>query len=655
MKRQIFLFVVATAISIFAGDLKLNSLFSDDMVLQRGQVLSVYGEAKPGSEVSIRFIGKDFSTKSEESGDWKVQIGEYSAGGPYEMQISSNEKTITLTNLMIGDVWICSGQSNMNMPLAGWGRVLNYENEIANADYPNIRLLTIPLTLAPSPQQKVDTDGWKVCSPKNVENFSAVGYFFGRDVYKETNVPIGLIHVSKGGTPVETWMCEAALSDRPDLSEKIEWVKKSDNALYKNLKSDYKNAYKEWLARLDENDPGYTENVKWYSEEIDISEWETMPLPGAWEGSIGDYDGVIWFAKEVDIPESWSDEEIIVNLGPIQDYDRTYVNGEYVGDQTSRNSLSRYIVKPGLFRAGKNRIVTRVLDMYGAGGLWGKYDNFEVRSASGKTISLKGDWFYKKGVDLTVYTEKPPKAPNPDRNPMILFNGMVSPILDVRAAGVIWYQGESNSRNAYQYREMFPRMITHWRDHFNNDKMVFYFVQLANYTLNGYNVDTEVWATLRESQAAALLLPNTEMATAIDIGDPFDVHPRNKQEVGKRLALKALHNYYEKDIPFSGPVYKSVSFKGNKAIVSFDYTYNGFSVNDNKPIREFELAGDDEKFYPASAEISGDKIIVISPDVPNPAAVRYAWKNYPLVNLYNSAGLPIYPFRTDNYKLPEQE
>ncbi|GJQ62380.1 MAG: 9-O-acetylesterase [Melioribacteraceae bacterium] len=654
MKRLVSILFVATAMSFFAGDLKINSLYSDNMVLQRGESLTISGEAEPDSAVEVMFNGRVFTNQADKSGNWSIDIGEHKEGGPYELVVSSKNKSITLKNILIGDVWLCSGQSNMNMPLAGWGRVLNYEEEISNADYPEIRLLKIPLTLAPEPRKNIKTKGWEVCSPESIEDFSAVGYFFGRKIHRETDVPIGLVHVSKGGTPVETWMCEEALSDRNDLKNKIEWVKASDSDLYKKLNSDYKKDFFEWLKELNENDAGYTGDTKWFELELDVSGWNTMPLPGAWEDSIGEFDGVVWFAKEVNIPESWLVNDITIDIGPVQDMDITYVNGEKAGHQMSRNSLSRYVVKPGVFKAGKNRIVTRVLDLYGSGGLWGKYDKFELKSADGQIISLEGDWFYKKAVDLTEYDEEPPKRPNPDRYPTILFNGMITPLSDMRSAGVIWYQGESNTRNAFQYREMFPRMIKHWRTHFDNEDLHFYFVQLANYALSSYNVDGEIWGTLRESQAKALVLENTGMATAIDIGDPFDVHPKNKQEVGRRLALKALKNYYKIDLPFNGPVYKDVEFKDDKAIVSFDFVYDGLRVSDSKDIREFKIAGEDENFYPAHAEISGDKIVLWSNEVENPIAVRYAWKNYPLVNLYNSPGLPVYPFRTDNFKIEGQ-
>jgi len=621
------------------------------MVMQRNQEILIKGKADAGKTVSVSFQEKNKSAIADQHGNWKVNIGRFTEGGPHELVIKCEEDSIILKNVMVGDVWICSGQSNMNMPLAGWGRVNNYEEEIKNANFPSIRLMTIPLTLAAEPQSEVNTKGWDVCSPETIANFTAAGYFFGREVYKNTNVPIGLIHVSKGGTPIETWMCEDALGDRKDLKKKISQVKRSTESYIKKIKKEYKNELEDFLEYTLEIDPGYTSDPKWYKIENNYSNWKKMNLPGVWETELGNYDGIVWFSKEVEIPENWLGNDITLDLGPVQDYDITYFNSKRIGDQPSRNNISIYSVDKKLVKPGKNRITVRVLDFYGAGGLWGVFDKFELRNVTGESISLTGTWEYKPSLQLKEIDREVPKNPNPDRYPMILFNGMISPLLEYRVAGVVWYQGESNSRNAYQYREMFPRMINHWREHFNNPRLNFYFVQLANYSLGGYNIDREIWATLRESQAAALKLPNTGMATAIDLGNEYDVHPKNKQEVGRRLALQALHGYYGQEIPFSGPVYESYEITGEKIVLTFSNLYDGFKIKDGELPREFEIAGGDEKFYPAIAEIASDKIVVSSKSVKYPVAVRYAWKNNPNVNLYNSVNLPLYPFRTDNFDL----
>lgn len=641
--------------TINGQQLKVNSLFSDNMVLQRNQNITVWGTSKPGDEIFVSFMKDKYSAQADSSGSWEIKIGNYKAGGPYEMNISSGDEHINFKNILIGDVWICSGQSNMNMPMAGWGRVADYEEEISKADYPKIRLLTIPLTLAPEPQQTVDCGGWDICTPENIEQFSAAAYYFGKEVFEKTNIPIGLLHVSKGGTPVESWMCQQALSDREDLKEKINFVKEGNNNLYNKLNSDYKKEFKNWLSYLKSNDLGYLSKPAWYDKSINISGWEQMELPQVWENVLGKFDGVVWFAIDINIPESWLGSDLILNLGPTQDLDIAYFNGKEVGAQSSRNSLSIYTVDKNLVNQGENRIAVRVLDMYGAGGLWGRFDKFEITNLKNEKISLKGNWHYKQSVNLEVLANQPPDRPNPDRYPTILFNGMISPLLNVRNAGVIWYQGESNGSNAFQYRKMFPRLIEHWRNHFKNPEQRFYFVQLANYMKRAVSPVDEKWSVIRESQAAALNLENTGIASAIDIGDEFDVHPKNKKEVGRRLALNALHNYYNLDVPFSGPVYKSFEVNSNKAIISFDNIYSGLKTNDGNPPREFEIAGADKIFFNADAEIKGNEIIVFSEKVSNPVVVRYAWKNNPNVNLYNSEMLPALPFRTDNWKVVTED
>lgn len=650
MKKLIFLIWVVACACLYSQTLSINTLFSDNMVLQRNEELSIYGKATPESEVTVTFHDKTYSSETSSNGEWNVELESYKEGGPFILSVSAGSEKIELKNIMIGDVWICSGQSNMNMPLEGWGRVKDYKEEIKNADYPEIRLLTIPLTMAAEPQKEVDTDGWKICTPENIENFSAVSYFYGRKLYQETNVPIGLLHVSKGGTPVESWMCEEDLSDREDLQEKIEIVKKSTPEEITKKKKEYKANYNAWVEGLEKFDVGLTGEVKYYDEDYDFASWSTMYQPGVWETTIGDYDGVVWFAREIELPETWAGNDVTVDIGPVQDYDITYFNGEKIGDQPKRNDLSIYNVEGKFVKSGKNRIAVRILDNYGSGGMWGRFDKFEIRNnKTGEAVSLAGNWHYKPVLSIDELEQQPPQQYNPDRMPITLFNGMISPILGVRAAGVIWYQGESNTKTPYSYREMFQRMITSWRKHFNNDDMYFYFVQLANYTSIGTPGYEHIWGVLRESQASALKLEKTGMATAIDLGDEFDVHPKNKQEVGRRLALNALHSYYGKDVVFSGPVFREAEQKGDTLFLSFDYVYDGFKISDGKPIREFTIAGEDGKFYEAKAFISGERIGVCSEKVKNPKDVRYAFLNYPLVNLYNSEGLPVYPFRTDEY------
>jgi sialate O-acetylesterase len=652
--KRITTILILISIPLYGSHLKVNSLFGNNMVIQHSKTFSIWGTSQPMELVEVQFLGDTFTVNSDKDGRWIIELISYDIGGPYELNIKSDEEIIKYRNVMIGDVWLCSGQSNMNMPLAGWGRVLNYEEEIANAVYPNIRLLTIPLTIAATPQDEVSTDGWDVCSPETIADFSAVAYFFAREVYNKTGVPIGLVHSSKGGTPIESWMCEDALEDRDDLQETIEVVKTSSEEIYKNLRHNYKVEFKKWYNSLADIDLGYNDSPEWFNVNKDLHEWEEMNLPSAWEKQIGKYDGIVWFTRDVVIFDSLIEQSAKLNLGPIQDYDITYFNGQRIGQQNSKNSISVYDIPLELIRKGKNRIVVRVLDLYGPGGLWGVNDKFELKFENGTTIDLSGEWRYKQSLELTKLEKQPPTRVNPDRNPTVLFNGMISPLKDINLAGVLWYQGESNSRNAYQYRFMFERMINHWREHFSNTDLHFYFVQLANYKNRALTPVDAAWAVLRESQSRVLTLKNTGMASAIDIGDQYDVHPKNKQEVGRRLALNALNIYYGKDVAYSGPVYDSMEIEGDTVKISFNHVYDHLNISQRETLNEFTIAGSDKVFHNASAKIIGRTVYVYSSNVTNPVAVRYAWQDNPDVNLYNSEGLPAYPFRTDKWKVVTQ-
>ena len=620
------------------------------MVLQRDEQIVFSGNCSPNQAVQLRFNEKNFQSTSDESGKWSLILPPHLAGGPFDLVFSSGNEKIELTNVLFGDVWIASGQSNMNMPMAGWGRVANYEDEIANARYPEIRLLTIPLTLAESPRNSVITDGWQTCTPENIGGFSATAYFFARELAIRTGIPIGVIHVSKGGTPIEAWMCSEALQDYDYLQEKIEFIANGSPEKFKQINDDYRRERKLWYSHTKDIDPGFSENVKWFSNDYDFSSWRKVYTPQVWENVIGNFDGIVWYKKIVNLPKSWEGADLTLDLGPVQDYDITYFNGTQVGEQLKRDNLSVYSVPKNLVKAGKNVITVRVLDMYGNGGLWGRFDNFEIRKDELHRILLKGEWHLKPALKLGELDRKPPQSPKLDRYPTVLFNGMISPLLETKAAGVIWYQGESNSGKAFEYRETFKRMITHWRGHFNNPSMPFFFVQLASYKTRELSPDPyAAWGVLRESQAEALELPNTGMATAIDIGDDTDVHPKNKQEVGRRLALCALNSVYGFNVESTGPLFREMKTEGNKIRLYFDHA-EGLQTTDRLPPREFIISDNDGKFFIAETAIEKSTILVWSDEVKQPKAVRYAWQYNPDVNLINSAGLPALPFRTDKPK-----
>ncbi len=625
----------------------VSEIFSDNMIFQKGKNIVIWGEGKPEEIVEIIFNSESKRSTVDSSGNWKVSFDPMKYGGPYEMKIIS-EDTLRFKNIFIGEVWVCSGQSNMNMPLGGWGRVNNYKEEIASADFDSIHILTIPLNLKRSPASKVKTSGWKVCNPETIENFSAVAYFFGRELYRKLKVPIGLVSVSKGGTPIESWMNAETLSDMEEYKPVLDSVSKMTALDFDSINSNYKLNYLSWLDEIDKVDSGFTQQLQWYGN-INTKNWKRMTIPTVWENAgLPDYDGVVWFKKKIIIPDNWEGKDLILSLGAIQDYDITFINGNKVGEQLRRNHQSVYIIDKSLIDTNEIEITVRILDNYGVGGIWDKPEEIFISNGEEK-ITLAGEWLYKPSVEFTN-DNYPPENPNPHKLPTVLYNGMINPLTKFPVGGIIWYQGESNAREAYRYGELFSKMISDWRGEWDDPNLPFYFVQLAGYKEKKKTPEADAWAELREAQSSALKLENTGMATAIDIGDEVDVHPKNKQEVGRRLSLIALNKNYGKNIEYSGPVFRDYQIIEGKAIIEFSNNF-GLHTSDGNTPAGFALAGKDSVFYWAEAEIEDEKIIVWSDSVAVPTAVRYCRQSNPDCNLYNDAGLPALPFRTDNYPL----
>lgn len=622
----------------------LPSVFSDNMVLQQKANASIWGWADAGKKITIitSWNSKQYITTTDVKGNWKVKVTTPIFGGPYSISISDGAE-LKLNNVLIGDVWICSGQSNMEMPLAGWGKIQNYEKEIADANYPNIRLLqadhitsNIPLDNA-----KVQNGGWQPCNPQYIAEFSSTAYFFAREVYSKTKIPIGLIHTSWGGTIAEAWTSGESLKKMPDFApavEKIEASGKTTSAV------PYEQKFQNWMKLVSDKDLGSQSGKNWIL--ADASTWQTMNLPTAWEDAgLKDLDGIVWFTKKVDVPQSWVGKEAKLSLGLIDDNDVTWINGVKVGETQGYNQARKYSIPNNVLKVGENTITVRVFDNGGGGGLYGDAKDMNLMGSSNESISLGGDWKYKVGLDFKNIEPAPASDNNPNR-PTVLYNAMIYPFLQFSIKGAIWYQGESNADRAYQYRELFPTMIKDWRQKFGQGDFPFYFVQLANFMKQEDQPTESAWAELREAQLQTLSLPNSGMATIIDIGDAKDIHPKNKQEVGRRLGLIADANVYGQKNIFSGPVYKTQKIEGKQIKLSFNYA-EGIKSADGNELKGFAIAGADKKFYWAKAVIQGNQILVSSDQVSNPVSVRYAWENNPTVNLTNSSNLPASPFRTD--------
>lgn len=626
---SMFLFGIAVNLQ---ATVTLPRIFSDKMVLQRDVTLQVWGWADAGEKISVVFDRATYRVKADKSGRWIAALKPVPAGGPYEMKITGKSNVVTLKDILVGDVWVGSGQSNMEWTMKD---TQNATEEIAKANYPKIRLFTVTKTMSYQPQKDLAGGEWMECNPENTRDFSAVAYFFGRKLNLELDVPIGLINTSWGGTNIQTWMSW-------DLMSKKDKYKNIDIAKLAVSESEVKQKQAKFKEAM-LHEKGLAE--KWY-ESRNTTGWKTIRLPQMWEQTeIGNADGYVWFRKEFQVSDPIG-QKVQVSLGPIDDQDQTYLNGEQIGTLQVYNQPRVYDVKPGLLKQGVNTIVIRVLDTGGGGGVFGKPDQMFVDTGHDK-ISLAGDWNYKSSV---LNTEFGIADAGPNSFPSLLYNAMVAPFIQFPIKGVIWYQGESNTFEAYHYRTLFKEMITDWRSKWKSD-FTFLWVQLANFMAPDSVPAQSAWAELREAQSMTLSLPKTGQAVIIDIGEENDIHPRNKKDVGYRLALAALKVAYGKDLVYSGPVYKSMEKTGDRIQLSFSDTGSGLWIRDKYGyVKGFAIAGEDKKFVWAMAHVEGNKIVVYSPQVKDPVAVRYAWANNPDdANVYNKEGLPASPFRTDTW------
>jgi sialate O-acetylesterase len=633
-----------------------NQMFTNNMVLQQQTTVKIWGKADANVKITVKGSwGVEATCKTDTKGNWLAELPTIIAGGPYELSILSGAIVKTYTNVMLGEVWVCSGQSNMEMPLAGnWAHVNNANQEAAAANYPNIRLFTVQKNIAFNPIDTITTQGWLPCDSNTVKEFSATAYFFGRKLNQDLNVPIGLIHTSWGGTVAEAWTSKASLLALPDFAERAEQIS-ALNASYDSLERKFEADTKQMQDEILTADPGFDADKAVYAySDLDDSDWFPMDLPRMWEDTeLGNYDGSTWYRKTITVSAAMAKQKLSLCYGAPDDWDEAWVNGVKVGENKVWGQLREYPIPDGLIKSGKNLITLRVYDYKGGGGFMGETKDYFLLAENGQKIPLAKGWLTKKGFDFKDIHTHPVSAMNPNQ-PTVLYNAMIHPLLPYTIKGAIWYQGESNSGRAYQYRELFKTMITDWRKVWGVGNFPFYFVQLANYMARNETPVDDTWAELREAQTIALELPNTGMAVTIDIGNPLDIHPGNKQDVGGRLALNALAKTYGHEIPYMGPLYKSFEVIDKTIELSFDFVYQGLAVANGNELIGFAIAGADKEFHWANATIKGDKIRVSSPKVDKPVAVRYAWSSNPACNLVNTAGLPASPFRTDNWKLITQ-
>ena len=626
----------------------LPSVFTDNMVLQQKTDITFYGDATKNKQLTVKtgWNGKEYYTEADGQGKWSLKIPTPAAGGPYEITFSDGKK-LQLKNVMIGEVWFCSGQSNMEMPVAGWGKVMNYEQEIAEAAYPAIRLFQVKKNTSLAPLKEVESTlgGWQECSSATVPEFSALAYFYARALWKELNVPIGVIDCTWGGTPSEAWTSHETLRQVMGFREEMDKLERLGFDPNR-MEQAYSEERAHWQSLFTEKDKGM-ENGKlcWTAPSLSEEDWQTISLPGYWEGKgLKDFDGIIWFRRSLEIPAEWAGKPLTLRLGMIDDEDITYFNGVEIARGAGYMTPRTYTIPAKLVKAGKAVLAVRVSDFGGEGGIHGKAEELYVE-ADGKRICLAGEWKYRIGPALKGFPPAPVSPIQSSSYPTVLFNAMVKPWTAFPIKGVIWYQGEANVGRPEQYGDLFPALITDWRRQWRSD-FPFYFVQLANFMESKEIQPDSEWAALREAQTKALKLDQVGMAVTIDIGLADDIHPKNKQEVGRRLALVALAGSYGKNVSGSAPVFRNYRIKGDKMELDFGQKQDGFQIK-GTTLKGFTIAGPDRVFYPAEAMVQNGKIIVFSPEVSIPLAARYGWADNPDCNLYGENGLPVAPFRTD--------
>ncbi len=640
--KNIILTIFCLFINYLAlAEVRLPKLFADHAVLQRDAPIPVWGWAEKGEKITVSLNGQVQKTVADKNGKWRVRLSAMSAGGAYTLTIKGKNE-INLTDIWIGEVWICSGQSNMEFSMKD---TKNAPWEIQNANFPQIRQFFVPREGSIKPKDDISGGNWAVCSPKTVSDFTAVGYFFARQLHQELNVAIGLINTSWGGTCAEVWTSGESLLASEDYKNLVPSPAMDWEASLKK-----ENQKREFVQQIIDKEGLPSKEVEelFYKTDLNDSDWRVTPLPDRDDKNLfTTLNGTIWYRRNFELPANFTPTEAKLSLCQVHDQDVTYINGQKIDKQLADYPSKIYQVPENVLKAGTNSIAIRLTDWWSEGGFLGDKKDFNL---SGKDfyISLAGDWKYKI-VDKTFLL--PP--PDPNRFPALLFNGMINPLIPYGIKGAIWYQGESNVEWAVQYKQIFPMMIRDWRKHWKQGDFPFLFVQLANFGEQAEKSDQSNWAELREAQTQTLSLPNTGMAVTIDIGEAKDIHPRNKQDVGKRLAMNALKQFYGKSIVGESPMYESMKIEGSKAILTFKNVGSGLMSKDKYGyLKNFAVAGIDQKFYWAKAWIENGKVVVFSEQVPVPVAVRYAWDNCPAeANLYNHEGFPACPFRTDTWKL----
>jgi sialate O-acetylesterase len=645
--KYIQAFILAAISCSALAEVRMPAIFGDNMVLQQKSPVAVWGWAEPGEKVEVKgswgwFGSTTVATKADENGCWKVKIKTPSASTKTSTLTVKGTNEIIFRDVLIGEVWVCSGQSNMEYEFRWLGDKANLENA-RNSLNNEIRFFEVEHKTSTVPLD--DCQGnWSKCYPDNTLTFSAVAYYFGKRLNDELGVPVGLISTNWGGTIAEAWTSKETLENFKEFAPTLKII---DNP------AEMEKAYREGVVQWEKTVAGYDsgEQSSWQMPGFDDSAWKTMSQPCEWGSTeFKDFDGIVWFRRTTSIPPSWAKRDLELHLGPIDDIDTVWFNGVKLGSTSEWLTQRVYTIPESAIKVGRNVIAVRIVDTGGDGGFRGSAEDMRIGpiGADVKTCAtVAGDWKYMGGKAGAVPARFPVLAFNGPNHPTLLYNAMINPIVPYGIAGAIWYQGESNCSAYMLYRDLFPAMITDWREKWQLGNFPFYYVQIAPYI---YDAGTRSEA-LRESQMLTLdRLDNVGMAVTMDIGMKNNIHPKNKVDVGDRLARWALNNHYGKKMPYSGPIYDSMAVEGNKIRISFKYAGSGLKAT-NGELKNFVIAGSNGKFVPAQAEIDGETVVVWSDSVKEPVAARYAWSNWVVGDLFNGDGLPASSFRTDDYPL----
>jgi sialate O-acetylesterase len=646
MRRLLIVLLIIVNTPLLA-QVKLARLFSDHVVLQRQKPIPVWGWAKPGEKVRITLASQTLQTKADTSGKWLVKFLPMEAGGPYQLEVTAKSGSAKATDVLIGEVWLCSGQSNM-----GWtvSQSNNYVEEKKNADFPQIRHFRVEHEISLKNEKDLSHGEWKLAKAETIGEFTAIGFFFARELYQKLGIPVGILHSSWGGSQIEGWISKEAMMTHPELklnAQKLPntWAEADeiiDRRLRKQVFGDAA------FNPTAEDEKKYPEtnfaNLKGIKSNDPVGQLD-------WKGLMG-FRGQVYFARQVDVPGDMAEKPTVLSLaendGPVQ----VFINGKLVSDDVVKGPR-KLTIPARTWKAGNNQLMLKLGNMvqnsWFGPGLMGKSADLYLEE-SGQKINLATNWLL-----IPSFGTKHGYAQLMNNLATIIYNAMIVPLVPFGIRGTLWYQGEGNTGRAYQYRDAFPLLINNWRTVWGEpgkpDDFSFYWVQLSSYGGDASSNKGSGWAELREAQNRALSLPKTGMAVTTDIGNPNDVHPTNKQDVAHRLAVHALKLDYGQELPYGSPLYDQVRIEGNKAVVSFKFAETGLTVKDKYGyLKGFEIAGPDKVFYYAQAEVNGNTVVVSHPKVPNPAAVRYAWTDAPEdANLYNADGFPASPFRTDNW------